>query len=360
LQRRLMLLPWFLLARGWSYQQHGVSPVVPILTEDGQNVVFPRGTWQRRELAKRLPIDQPWPSNANIGKVLERYGLNRRALAHSIFMPARIATGVYLIGQDHAPGSNLTYLIDCGAEGLAIVDPTFESEVERTLINVEKCGYARKDVRWVLNTHCHFDHAMADRKFRALGAEIIVHEADAAAIEKGTEVTGYFNLVKLRGKEVPPEFPRCKVDRRLSDGENLRLGNKVFHVIHTPGHTPGSCSFLLQVDGKNLLISGDTVFYDGMLGWQGNPYADNRQYLASMEKLQKFTLAGLPIRWDVLLPGHGAIALDHAYLDIEKDREMLTGDIAAGGEVTIAPYSRPEYRRRMYGRPASGAEPAPR
>ena len=352
LPRRLVLVTGFALVLGWSYQRE-VGPVVPILTEEGQNVVFPRGTWQRRELAKRLPIDEAWPSNPDMGKVLARYGLSQTPLGNSIPVPSRIANGVYLVGQDHVPGFNLTYLIDCGAAGLALIDPTFESEVERTLVNVEKCGYARKNVRWVLNTHCHFDHAMADQKFRALGAEIIVHEADAAAIEKGTEVTGYFNLVRLRGKDVPAEFPRCKVDRRLSDGENLRLGNKVFHVIHTPGHTPGSCSFLFQLEGKNLLISGDTVFYDGMLGWQGNPYADNRQYLASMEKLRKFTFEGAPVRWDVLLPGHGAIALDHAYLDIEKDRETLAGDIAVGAEEMIAPYSRPEYRRRMYGRPAS-------
>jgi glyoxylase-like metal-dependent hydrolase (beta-lactamase superfamily II) len=353
-RRRLALAPLFLLALAWSFER-SVAPAAATVTEEGQSVMLPRSVWQRRELAKLLPLDQPWPTNQEMAGVLRLYGLDKSPLPSPIPLPARIATGVYLVGQDHTPSNNLTYLIDCGAAGVAIIDPTFDSEVERTLANVEKCGFARRDVRWVLNTHCHFDHAMADKKFRDMGAQIIVHEADAAAIEKGTAVTWYSSLVRTMGAAVPPEFPRCAVDHRLSDGEDLRLGNKVLYVIHTPGHTPGSSSFLLRADGKNLLISGDTIFYDGMLGAQGNPYADNRRYLASVEKLRTFTLDGLAMRWDMLLPGHGAIAQDRAYLDVQKDAGMLAGDLAAGREPVVSPHPRREYRERMFGRPATQA-----
>jgi hydroxyacylglutathione hydrolase len=131
----------------------------------------------------------------------------------------------------------------------------------------------------------------------------------------------------------------------------------VLQVIHTPGHTPGSACFLLQADGKNLLFSGDTVFYDHMLGWQGNPYADNPRLLASLDKLLKFSLDTSVLRWDMLLPGHGAIALDRAYLDVAKDRDTLAGDVAASREVLVTPHARPEYRARMFGRPASAGKP---
>jgi len=189
---------------------------------------------------------------------------------------------------------------------------------------------------------------MANRKFREIGAQILVPSGDADAIEKGTRVTAFYNSnPKLT------EFPRCKVDWRLSDGEELRLGNKMILVIHTPGHTPGSACFLLQDGGKNLLFSGDTLFYDYRLGWQTHPYADNRQLLWSLEKLDRFSLDGGRFRWDVLLPGHGSIALDRAYLDVKKAREAVTGDLAAGREVQGIPVGRPEYRARMYGRPAT-------
>jgi glyoxylase-like metal-dependent hydrolase (beta-lactamase superfamily II) len=315
-------------------------------TEEGQAVVFDRITWQLRELAKKVPLNEQWPSGPALAKALARYDLDKNPPPQAIPVPAHIVGDVYLVGQDRV--SNLTYMIDCGADGVAIIDPTYESEFERTVANVEKCGRTRKDIRWVLNTHCHVDHAMADRKFREMGAEILVGDADADHVEKGTRVTAWYLVEKQTGKS---EFPRCKVDRRLSDGEELRLGNKVLQVIHTPGHTPGSVSFLLEAQGRQLLFSGDTVLYDSRLGWQGNPYADNRAYLASLEKLDRFTLGATRVQWDLLLPGHGAIAMDHAYLDVQKARATVAADVAAGRDVQAVPYATADYRRRMFGRP---------
>jgi glyoxylase-like metal-dependent hydrolase (beta-lactamase superfamily II) len=347
-----VLAPVFLALLSWTYfatgaSSHNAAPVKPLLTEEGQQVVFDRGTFQSRELAKRLPLQDAWPMGRERERALERFGLAQINLAGTVPVPARITSDVYLVGQDRV--SNLTYLIDCGPGGVAIIDPTYESEFERTIANVERCGWSRKDIRWVLNTHCHVDHAMADRKFKELGAELLVHEADAGAIEKGTQVTAFYLAAKRTELR---EFPRCKVDRRLSDGEELQLGNKKLLVIHTPGHTPGSASFLLRSDGKNLLFAGDTVLYDYRLGWQGNPYADNRQYLASLEKLEGFTQDAQKVQWDVLLPGHGTIAADKAYLDVSKARELVAADLAAGRDVLASPFGTLDYRRRMYGRPA--------
>jgi glyoxylase-like metal-dependent hydrolase (beta-lactamase superfamily II) len=131
------------------------------------------------------------------------------------------------------------------------------------------------------------------------------------------------------------------------------LGNKIFHVVHTPGHTPGSSCFLLQLNGKNLLFSGDSLFYDGRLGWQGNPFADNSRYAASLLRLARFTLDDKWVKWDVLLPGHLSIVLDKAYLDVEKAKDFAAKDVAAAREIESAPFARLEYRIRMFGRPAT-------
>jgi glyoxylase-like metal-dependent hydrolase (beta-lactamase superfamily II) len=53
------------------------------------------------------------------------------------------------------------------------------------------------------------------------------------------------------------------VDRRLEDGEILVLGEHRLQAIHTPGHTPGSVSFLVDAE-KPLLLSGDTLFARGI------------------------------------------------------------------------------------------------
>lgn len=343
---RWVVFPVFLAALGWAFEST-IAPIHPMVTtEEGQQVVFDRYTWQHRELTKKLPVSEPWPNDMK--DTLQRYGLVENAPSQAIPVPARITSDIFLVGQDRV--SNLTYMIDCGSAGVAIIDPTYESEFERTLANVEKCGRSRKEIHWVVNTHCHVDHAMADKKFRDLGAQIAVHEADAAAIEKGSRVTAYFLAKEDTGKVAT--FPRCPIDMRLADGEELRLGNKVLEVIHTPGHTPGSACFLLRSDGKNVLFSGDTVLYDGRLGWQGNPYADNRQYLSSLQKLNGFTLDGSKVQWDILLPGHGAIAMDKAYLDVQKDLDLVALLLADGREIPGTPFSLPEYRKRMFGRPA--------
>ncbi|MCW5982210.1 MAG: MBL fold metallo-hydrolase [Bryobacteraceae bacterium] len=343
---RAAVAPVFLIALGVSYLTSGaerIPRVEPLVTEEGQAVVFDRITWQLRELAKKLPVEQAWPQGQELERALDRFGLASNAPPKAIPVPAQIAPDVYLVGQDRV--SNLTYMVDCGPEGVAVIDPTYESEAERTMANVEKCGRSRKEIKWVLNTHCHVDHAMADSRFREAGAEIMVHAEDADAVEKGTRVTAYFLI------EGVSSFPRCKVDRRLSDGEELRLGNKLIHVIHTPGHTPGSVSFCIEAGGRKLLFSGDTVLYDYRLGWQGNPYADNRRYLASLQKLESFTFDSTPLRWDLLLPGHGAISMDKAYLDVSKARELVADDLDGGREILSVPFSTRHYRERMYGRP---------
>jgi hypothetical protein len=53
-----------------------------------------------------------------------------------------------------------------------------------------------------------------------------------------------------------------------------------------------------------------------------------------------------------LLPGHGAIAMDKAYLDVQKDLDLVALLLADGREIPGVPFALPEYRTRMFGRPA--------
>ena len=320
------------------------------VTEEGQHVVFDAYTWQHRELAKVLPLDQPWPPDEKIAPVLKQYGLDKPPVPTYIASPIRILPDVYLVASEI--DSSHAYLIDCGKDGVAIIDPGFTSGADRLLRNVEQLGFSRKSIRWVLNTHAHYDHAMADAFFSQLGAKIMIGKDDADAIEKATQVTANF-----LAPELVKGYPKAKVDWRLSDGEELDLGNKRILVLHTPGHTDGSSSFLLQVEGKNVLFSGDTLLYDYRLGWQG-PYADNRAYVASLAKLNDFKLNLSPqFRFDVILPGHGALVMDRGYMDIEKGLRAVQIDLLEGKTIDATPFADEYYRKLMFGRPAdSGKE----
>jgi glyoxylase-like metal-dependent hydrolase (beta-lactamase superfamily II) len=310
-------------------------------SEEGQLVVWDGWAWQRRELAKVLPLEVPWPDEAEIGAVLLRHGLGGAKSAAAIDVPARITAGVYLVGSWPAH----TYLIDCGPDGLALVDPGLAANFVTITQNVDRLGLQSNAIRWVLNTHAHFDHSMADGLFRDRGAEICIGEADSSAVQDGTDLTANYLM-----PEVLSDYPKTKVDRRLVDGQDLKLGNKSLRVIATPGHTPGSTCFFLESEGKTVLFSGDTVLHDCRLGWSGIS-GDDRAYLRSLQKLAAYgPLDDEPMRWDVMLPGHGTIILSEAWLDVDKAvravRDVLRNDLP----IPPLPFSEAAYRKSMYGR----------
>jgi len=71
--------------------QRRVPAVVPVVTEEGQAVVFAKRNWQMRGLAKQLPLDEPWPMDAEV-KLLQRYGLDRTTLSDTIPKAAKSYT----------------------------------------------------------------------------------------------------------------------------------------------------------------------------------------------------------------------------------------------------------------------------
>lgn len=323
-----------------------VAPAAPLsvtVTEEGQRVAMDAYTWSNRQLAKRLPLDEAWPASEEMGRTLAKYGLTDPPVPKALPVPARVIDDVYLVSSD----PTLTYLIDAGPQGLILVDPGLSANFGAINAAIAKLGFSPKRVRWVLNTHAHFDHSMADGLFRRQGARILIGAADADAVERATRVTAKFFT-----PEIERGYPTTPVDHRIADGEELRLGDKVLHAIAIPGHTAGSTAFHMVVGGRNVLLSGDTVLFDNRLGTQDTAYADNRDYLESLRKLSRFTMGlGEPVRWDVLLPGHGTIVLDRAGMDVEKAYEAVRLDLLDGGRIEAAPFATTRYRRMMFGRP---------
>ncbi|MBP3435221.1 MAG: MBL fold metallo-hydrolase [Clostridia bacterium] len=137
----------------------------------------------------------------------------------------------------------------------------------------------------ILLTHAHFDHLLAVRELQtATGAALYIHTEDASA------------LSDTRRSLIPPHrLPyELTADRLLIDGDTVVVGELMLSVLHTPGHTPGSCCY--QCD--NVLISGDTLFA-GSVGRTDLPGGRTAALLQSLRRL-----ATLPPELRVI-PGHG-------------------------------------------------------
>lgn len=234
--------------------------------------------------------------------------------------PWQIGPGVYSLGP--ASMEQQVYLIDTGA-GLLLIDPSLDKWQDELIGQIRTLGHEPEQVKWVLLTQCHIDHGQSCHSWRGRGAQIIVGDGDAQAMQ---------SCNRLQAVWVEPQAERrctpCTVDVRVHDGDMLRLGQSTLDAIATPGHTPGSTSFHFERAGRHCLISGDLALHNGRHAWMGNPYADWEQYLRSLRKLQRFALDDRRVHFDVLMPGHGTVDLDQAQRSVDATAGIV-GDIVA-------------------------------
>jgi hydroxyacylglutathione hydrolase len=189
-------------------------------------------------------------------------------------------------------GTNCWLIAADGADEAVIVDPGFEPAAVHSML-----AAAGKRPSGVLLTHAHADHAMQAGAFAGEELPVWIHPADALAFE---DPDGW-----ARGSGTP--LTLVKDLRTFEDGDVLRLGGGVtVEVLHTPGHTPGSCCF--RVEGDALVFSGDLVF----AGTVGRSDFANSDPDAMQRSLRRFLR--LPDELEVL-PGHGpktTVALERA------------------------------------------------
>ncbi|MBS4007704.1 MAG: MBL fold metallo-hydrolase [Clostridium sp.] len=174
------------------------------------------------------------------------------------------------------------YLIACSEtkEGI-VIDPG--AEAKQILKMVEDAAVT---VKYIVNTHGHFDHVGANAEVRqATGAPILINEADREMSSKPPASLSVF-VGKLQFVEP---------DRFIREGDKLTVGNLQVDVIATPGHTKGSVSLL--ADGK--LFTGDTLF-SGSVGRTDLPGGSHGELIYSIkEKLLIFPGE------TIVYPGHG-------------------------------------------------------
>lgn len=171
------------------------------------------------------------------------------------------------------------YVVNCAQTREAIIiDPGLDvpSEAEQIVRYVDK---SKLKVKFIINTHGHPDHIRGDRTLKEkYSVPICIHTYDAFSLD-------------VLGENI---FP---ANILLEDEGLIKFGQETLKVMHTPGHTPGSTSFV----GEKLVFTGDTLFAGG-IGRTDFPESSNLEMRRSLKKLLH-----LPDNY-VVYPGHGAVS----------------------------------------------------
>ena len=209
------------------------------------------------------------------------------------FPPYKIIGNVYYVG-----GKDLASYLITTPQGLILINSSLTSSVPLIRKNVEALGFHFTDVKILLISHAHWDHAAGSAEIKRLtGAKYMVMDADVPVVESGGTTDFQY------GAETASHFPVTKVDRVLHDGNQVTLGGTVLVAHKTPGHTKGCTTWTMKVRENsrsyNVVIVGSPNVNSGY------KLVGNADYptIAQDYELTFRTLNSLPC--DVFLGAHG-------------------------------------------------------
>lgn len=137
--------------------------------------------------------------------------------------------------------------------------------------------------KFILLTHAHFDHCNAARSLQINGAKIFMHKKDYSLVKTDDNLAAKFGIV----------FNKFKPDEYIENGQLLNLLGIKTEVLHTPGHTAGSCCYIID----NFIFTGDTLMRLSK-GRTDFPTGNARAMDKSLKKI-----CSLPVNYTVF-PGH--------------------------------------------------------
>ena len=169
--------------------------------------------------------------------------------------PFQIAGNLYYVGA-----TGVTAFLLTGPEGHVLIDGGYPETAPLIIGSIAKLGFKITDVKVLLNTHAHSDHAGGLRALQeASGAELWISEGDAdvmaagGAGDRALGPLGFFGYY-LGGLK----FSAPRIDHRFKDGDTIRVGPIALAAHVTAGHTRGCTSWSFPVrDGNRKLLAVD-------------------------------------------------------------------------------------------------------
>lgn len=213
--------------------------------------------------------------------------------------PFRIAGNLYYVGA-----SDITSYLITTPKGHILIDGGFVETVPMIVANIGTLGFDVKDVKILLNSHAHYDHAggLAELK-RITGATFYATAGDLPQLARGGLDDPQF------GDQFP--FPPVFADRILRDGQKVSLGGTTLVAHLTPGHTRGCTTWTMKAGGLDVVFVGSpTVPPQYRL-------TDNPRYPDAVSDYRRQFATLKSLSCDIFLASHGN------FFDLEKKRAAL-------------------------------------
>ena len=147
--------------------------------------------------------------------------------------PVRIHGNAFLVGT-----CGIASVLITGTNGHILIDSGTEAGADLVLRNIRRLGFDPADIKVLLHSHEHYDHVGGMARLQQVtGAELYASADAAKAFESGLPIA----TDPQAGMHEP--FPIARVDRVISGGDTIRVGNLALTAIATPGHSPGALSW---------------------------------------------------------------------------------------------------------------------
>ena len=211
----------------------------------------------------------------------------------AVYQPFRIAGNLYYVG---------TYDLACylitTSEGNILINTGLAASMTQIKSNIETLGFKFTDTKILLTTQAHYDHmgAMAAIK-KQTGAQLMIDEKDADVIVTGGSSDYELGIYGT-------SFEPVKADRLLHNNDTVKLGDMQLVLLHHPGHTKGSCSFLFTVKDdrrswKVLIANMPTIVTE-------KPFSDISSYPEIAKDYAGTFKAMKNISFDIWLASHAS------------------------------------------------------
>jgi metallo-beta-lactamase class B len=212
--------------------------------------------------------------------------------------PFRIFGNTYYIGPH-----GLSSILITSDAGHVLIDGALPESTKQIVANIRSLGFRIEDVKLILNSHVHFDHAGGIAELQRLsGARVIASPWSAAVLKKD----GVGRADPQYGV-IPPIRLVDHVDE-LRDGESFRIGGIVMTAHLTPGHTPGGTSWTWRSCEHE--VCRDMVYADSMtpVSAEGFKFAKSREYPGAMQDFEKSFTFLETVHCDILITTHPEVS----------------------------------------------------